>query len=81
LEEKKMAAFEQRKQREVNRKFNKQVSELRKQEKSQKVKQNMEDVSDFKKGGGGGRGGGADKETPQKSKKRLAMVRSEGYWS
>ncbi|CAE7768025.1 unnamed protein product, partial [Symbiodinium microadriaticum] len=42
LEEKKMDAFEQRKQRELNRKYNKQVSAMRKAEKSQMTKAEIE---------------------------------------
>jgi hypothetical protein len=50
LEEKKMKAFEQRRQRETNRQFNKQVSALRIQEKAQRLKQEMKDPG-FKGGG------------------------------
>lgn len=42
LEEKKIDAFEQRKQRELNRKYNKQVSAMRKEEKSKATKSEIE---------------------------------------
>lgn len=49
LEEKKIEAFEMRKNRENNRKFNKQVSELKKQEKSKKIKGEISEVSKLRK--------------------------------
>lgn len=44
LEEKKIENFEKRLERDSNRKFNKQVAALKKQEKSQKVSKMVEDV-------------------------------------
>ena len=58
LEEKKMDAFEQRKMRDENRKFAKQKAALLKQEKSKKVKGEIEDT----KKGWKGRDGDADDE-------------------
>ena len=44
-----MEAFEQRKQRELNRTFNKQVSTLRKEEKNKDVKNQIAEVSKLRK--------------------------------
>jgi len=49
MEEKKMEAFEQRKQRETNKKFNKQVQLLKKEEKSQQTKTNINNVTNLRK--------------------------------
>eukprot|EP01041_Mallomonas_annulata_P010172 gene10172-21204_t len=49
LEEKKIAALELRKQRELNRTFNKQVSTLRKEEKSKNTKEQIESVNKLRK--------------------------------
>jgi len=84
LEEKKIEAFELRKNRENNRKFNKQVSELRKQEKSKDRKSNIAEVTQLRKEKGGDDGERASKlralvgddDKPQKSHKRQVMVRS-----
>jgi hypothetical protein len=45
LEEKKMSAFDLRKQRETNRKFNKQVADLKKQEKNTQTKHQIAEVN------------------------------------
>jgi hypothetical protein len=81
LEEKKMAAFDQRKQREENRKFNKQVVELKKHEKAENTRQNIADgakmgrsSSSSSSAGGSARGKG-DRDLPEKSFKRQALVR------
>jgi hypothetical protein len=81
IEEKRIDAFEKRKQRELNRKYNKQVSALRKSEKSQQVKSEINSSkSEFRgrgddaKGGVAGRGGGDKGARPEKSFKRQAMV-------
>jgi len=52
LEEKKITAFEQRKNRDVNKKFNKQVAALRKEEKLKSTKDEIKDVKRLRKGGG-----------------------------
>lgn len=82
VEEKRIEAFELRKNREQNRKFNKQVSEIRKQEKTQDRKAHNDEVSKIRKTGDkdekegrlnkildGAKGGPA-----QKSRKREGMV-------
>jgi hypothetical protein len=84
VEEKRIEAFELRKNREQNRKFNKQVSEIRKQEKTQDRKAHNDEVSKIRKTGDkdekegrlnkileGAKGGPA-----QKSRKREGMVRT-----
>lgn len=52
LEEKKIEGFEQRKQRENNRKFNKQVSEVARKEKSSTTKASIQATSDLIKNKG-----------------------------
>jgi hypothetical protein len=49
LEEKKIDAFEKRKQREVNRKYDKQVAALRKEETSARVKNEINEVTKIRK--------------------------------
>lgn len=68
-----------RKNREQNKKYNKQLSELKKQEKAMKQKQSIADIENFKKGKASD---GAENRmskvlngaAPEKSKKRKAMV-------
>lgn len=94
LEEKKMSAFEQRKQREQTRKFSKQVSDLRRQEKARATKDAVEEVSRLRKSGGadkegrllqlvegkgGGRQGGGRGDGSGKSSKRQAMDKKYGF--
>jgi rRNA-processing protein EBP2 len=55
LEEKRIEAFEMRKNREKNRKFNKQVADLRKQEKSKDRKANIAQVTGLRKAGEAGK--------------------------
>lgn len=82
LEEKKIERFEKRLERDSNRKFNKQVAALKKQEKSQKVSKMVEDVSKLHKERGKQSNVEEklekilhqDKPERMKSKKRLAMV-------
>ena len=57
-----MDAFEKRKNKEQNKKFNKQVSVLRKEEKQSAVKKDIQDVSKFRKHGAG------DQDSEGKSK-------------
>lgn len=86
VEEKRIEAFELRKNREQNRKFNKQVSELRKQEKVQERKAHNEEVTQIRRASDKdekeGRlnkilgGGGGDKQAPTKSFKRQGLVSS-----
>ena len=57
LEEKKIEAFEQRKQRENNRKYNKQLTEIRKQEKHSAIKGEVEAYSKLRKSGEGDKTG------------------------
>jgi hypothetical protein len=54
LEEKKISAFEMRKNRDVNKKFNKQVANLRKEEKLKGTKDEINDVKRLRKGGDNG---------------------------
>lgn len=80
LEEKKMSAFDLRKQRETNRKFNKQVADLKKQEKNQQTKHQIAEVGKLAKGKGGSDSVDKflnNKEPSQKGPKRLAMVNHE----
>lgn len=84
VEEKRIEAFELRKNREQNRKFNKQVSELRKQEKVQERKAHNEEVTQIRrtsdKNEKEGRlnkilgSSGGDKQAPTKSFKRQGLV-------
>ena len=90
-EEKKMAAFEERKQRDINKKFNKQVAALKKSNKTQTTKQFNEDVTNLRKDSkssdskedklnkiltGAGR---SSDGTTGKSKKRLAYDKKYGH--
>ena len=81
LEEKRIEAFEMRKNRENNRKFNKQVSELRKQEKVKDRKSNISEFSKLRKGSNSESNSntGQSERAPKnsisnKSPKRMAMV-------
>ena len=76
LEEKKMEAFEQRKNREENKKYNKQVAAMRKDEKVKTKKDNIKDVKDFIKGKGGEEG--EDREARLNSLVTPGRGRSEG---
>lgn len=86
VEDKRIEAFELRKNKDNNRKFNKQVKELRKQEGAQSRKATIKDVNDIRKEGNDGAEGGASKEErinkiindgpATKSKKRINMVRN-----
>ena len=84
-----MKGFEQRKQRETTRKFSKQLQDLKKQEKTQRIKKDTEEAGrstfgrgDSSSGGAGkGKGGGSgDREganggqSDGKSARRLNMV-------
>jgi len=51
LETKKMDAFEKRQQRESNRKYNKQIMEMKKKERSDKTKETIEDFTKLRKKG------------------------------
>ncbi len=88
LETKKIDAFDKRKQRESSRKFDKQVADMRKQEKSSRVKQDIAAVSSLRRDSGASSKAGGGKRSEQikeaikgsrgsgeKSKKRQAMVR------
>lgn len=93
LETKKMDAFEKRRQRETNRKYNKQLQDMRKKEKSSKVKGEIEEFEKLRKSGvkreamdekveallkgRGGRGVG-DRDRQEKSEKRLKADRKYG---
>jgi rRNA-processing protein EBP2 len=81
LEEKKIDAFDKRKNREVNRKYEKQVAAIRKQEKSKQVKDEIGQVQKLWKGRNGSDREALLNETlqqPTKSKKRMAMDRKYG---
>ena len=77
LEEKKIDAFEKRKNREHQRKFNKQVADLKKQNDAKRRKENIDEF-----GGLSSRGRKIDRSSdpnkPGKGKKRLAMDRKYG---
>ena len=68
LEEKKIDAFEKRKQREVSRKYDKQVADMRKQEKSKKVKSEISEVAGLRAGGKG------SSDDPQAKRQKLNDV-------
>ena len=73
-----MTAFEQRKNRDMNKKFNKQVAALRKEEKLRSTKNEIKDVKNLR-GGGGSNVEAVDKELEkvlERNKKR--MGRGEG---
>lgn len=88
IEDKRIEAFELRKNKDNNRKFNKQVKELRKAEGAQSRKAAISEVSSLRKdrGGADGEEGGVSKEDrlnkiiesgpATKSKKRVNMVRT-----
>jgi len=68
-EEKKMAAFEERKQRDINKKYNKQVAALRKSNKSESTKSFNEEVTNLRK----------DKKGPTENKEdKLNKILSNG---
>ena len=77
LEEKKIDAFEKRKNRDHQRKFNKQVADLKKQNDAKRRKENIDEF-----GGLSSRGRKIDRSSdpnkPGKGKKRLAMDRKYG---
>ena len=77
LEEKKIDAFEKRKNREHQKKFNKQVMERKKETDAKRRKEGIEEFD-----GGSSRGRkidrSSDSDTPGKGKKRLAMDRKYG---
>lgn len=78
IEDKRIEAFELRKNKDNNRKFNKQVKELRKQEGAQSRKAAISEVSNLRKEGGEGTDERVQKlidaAPATKSKKRLNMV-------
>jgi len=92
-EEKKMAAFEDRKQRDINKKFNKQVAALKKSNKTQSTKQFNEDVTNLRKDSSRSSDNKEDKEDKLnkiltgagrgdgsgKSKKRLGYDKKYGH--
>lgn len=87
VEQKRMEAFEQRKNREQNRKFNKQLVLKKKKDRSDESKEILDEIEDIKKSSK--RGDGADdklerilnREEGVKSKKRINMVSSAGFLS
>ena len=82
MEEKKIEAFEKRKSREVNRKYNKEIADMRKQAKVQSVKEEKESAKRMRKNNENeddeeksfSSGKKSTSSTPTKSKKRVAMV-------
>lgn len=75
-----MSAFDLRKQKETNRKFNKQVADLKLQEKNQQTKHQIAEVGKLAKGKGGSASVDKflnSKPPSQKGPKRLAMVRKK----
>lgn len=86
LEDKKMEAFELRKQREMNKKFNKQVSILKKEEKAQKVKAEINETTKQRKGKSSPapsldrlQDGDDSGSIQKKSSKRVAMDKKYGF--
>lgn len=90
IEEKRMDAFEKRKNREQNRKFNKQVSELKKQEHKKSEQQVFNEVAKLRKGSSSsGREdtesklekilNSRDSDRPEQGKKRKAMDKKYGF--
>ncbi len=77
-----MDAFEKRKQRELNRKYNKQVSALKKAEKARDFKDEIKSTGKYKSSGDDdqdddrskGRPGRDGSKKPEKSFRRQAMV-------
>ena len=86
LEEKKIENFEKRLERDSNRKFNKQVAALKKQEKTQKVTKLVEDVKRLRSDKNSNVEEKLQKILHQdngerkKSKKRVAMVCDFRYY-
>mmetsp|Transcript_18195 Transcript_18195/g.36646 ORF Transcript_18195/g.36646 Transcript_18195/m.36646 type:complete len:324 (+) Transcript_18195:114-1085(+) len=84
IEDKRIEAFELRKNKDNNRKFNKQVKELRKAEGAAQRKQQIADVSNIRKEPAEGGESREDKvkkliEAPVKSKKRQNMDKKYGF--
>jgi rRNA-processing protein EBP2 len=84
IEEKRMDAFDKRKNREQNRKFNKQLTEVKKQERSQGEQKVFKDVAQLRKGK---KSDDTDaklekilnsQERPQQGKKRKGMDKKYG---
>lgn len=81
LEEKKMDAFEKRKNRDHNKKFNKQVSEVKKQENAKRKRGEFESDSKYSRGRKMSSQDAQERDkngTPQKSTKRIAMDKKYG---
>lgn len=82
VEQKRMEAFEQRKNREQNKKFNKQLSEKKRKEKKDEQEQLLHEIDEIKTQSKGG-----DKDSklerilnnPGKSKKRQNMDKKYGF--
>lgn len=91
VEQKRMEAFEQRKNREQNRKFNKQLVLKKKKERTDESKEMLNEIEDIKKasssGGHNKRGATAEdklerilnREHGEKSKKRVNMDKKYGF--
>lgn len=90
MEEKKMEAFEQRKLRETNKKFNKQVQLLKKEEKSQQTKTNINNITNLRKNQTGQKrdredtinklvDGNDENDHRNKSVKRIKMDKKYGF--
>lgn len=77
VEQKRIEAFEQRKNREQNRKFNKQLVEQKKQEKTTEQKQLLHEIDEIKAGSSSAKGGKGGKRSPS-SDSRLSRVLEDG---
>jgi rRNA-processing protein EBP2 len=80
VEQKRIEAFEQRKNREQNRKFNKQLVEQKKQEKHSEQKQLLHEIDEIKAGSSSAKGGkgGKDGKRSASSDSRLSRVLEDG---
>lgn len=83
LEEKKIEGFEKRLQRDSNRKFNKQIAAVKKEERSKSATKLVDAVSDLRKGKKGGVEAGLEKilegDERKKSFKRIGMDKKYGF--
>ena len=91
MEEKRIEAFEQRKNREQSKKFNKQLSLIKKTEKTKDTRNFNKEIEQVKKSKDGDkdaklerilnsdRHGGGDRDRPEKSKKRKIMDKKYGF--
>lgn len=85
IEDKRIEAFELRKNKDNNRKFNKQVKEMRKEEGAQNRKSHIREVSNIRKDSSADSGDKEERikkiidEPATKSKKRINMDKKYGF--